>query len=893
MKINLFNGLKVQNSRIDKQNKEQKYSPNDIFFSGDTSYIDNLGKYMVAFNGRRENINGKFFKEVTLETKWGEKRGSIGMLRSDKFLKDRFTEYKIALESTHRINGLTKGKVDWPETPRGWMVTSELKGVVTSGGLGVVALELPQAFNKVYKDKGANLDVVMPMYRFDGQDTGNIKKANGKSFYVIPKSKQELEVKKVYSVDVDVFNKGAQKATPKRADVYKTVNPVNGSNVVFIDNKEFFTVPKEADGSAELYGWNDGVDESQRYAFLSKAVSTIMENLKRDEIDENDNEGIQAPNIIVANDWQASGIAGINRYLTTAKIADSENEQEKDVQDYLYKTPIVTIVHNLAHQGHINLQGEDDKKAARESMLNTLFEDYAAEIVENAKTPKKLEHSERALTNALFDNYSNMNQMNMAMNLADYIVPVSGNYSQELLRSKAMSGVFTPLLYQRSNNGTYEGVTNGLSKANNVPSDGFINHKRFNRNKWFEENGLFKNGEKFISYDSSNLDKLVEAKTHNKRVYLNGIASIIENSRTGKNKELAINVPVIDPQNCSLEGVDIENTPLVTFVARAVAQKGFGILKESVIKVIENAKSPEDVPIMVIDVSGGGDKNCENQIKELKQFLTKNYPKHTNKIIPIIKPGINANFDPITQMAADYFMVPSMFEPCGLTQLEAMYRGTPALVTSTGGLKTTVDDGVTGFTTSAFYSADAELIYNRDGEGAHHQTAYDNEHEKANGGLFADIINRAVDLYRSDRPGYNQMMKRAMDVDFSWEQGAIQKYLEIFTGQRATGKAPLDLEVEQQQKTVFEPKNVEVPQKEVLGPKKEVKKPESLKETQKVEETKEVEKINEVDEAEETTSVEESTNETEPKETKRPNAFRRFFRAIGNFFRRLFGGENK
>lgn len=108
---------------------------------------------------------------------------------------------------------------------------------------------------------------------------------------------------------------------------------------------------------------------------------------------------------------------------------------------------------------------------------------------------------------------------------------------------------------------------------------------------------------------------------------------------------------------------------------------------------------------------------------------------------------------------ADALLVPSQFEPCGLTQLIAMHYGTVPIVRETGGLKDTVEpynantNGGNGFTFDRY-----EL------------------------GLLLDAINRAKTFYFTNRWCWDEMVQRDMDKDVSWENSAKQYkdlYLEL------------------------------------------------------------------------------------------------------------------
>lgn len=108
---------------------------------------------------------------------------------------------------------------------------------------------------------------------------------------------------------------------------------------------------------------------------------------------------------------------------------------------------------------------------------------------------------------------------------------------------------------------------------------------------------------------------------------------------------------------------------------------------------------------------------------------------------------------------SDALLVPSQFEPCGLTQLTAMHYGTIPIVRETGGLKDTVEP----------YN-----MYTNEGNGF----TFDNY----DAGLLLDAINRAKTVYFTERERWNEMIHRDMDKDLSWENSAKQYkdlYLEL------------------------------------------------------------------------------------------------------------------
>jgi starch synthase len=98
---------------------------------------------------------------------------------------------------------------------------------------------------------------------------------------------------------------------------------------------------------------------------------------------------------------------------------------------------------------------------------------------------------------------------------------------------------------------------------------------------------------------------------------------------------------------------------------------------------------------------------------------------------------------------ADIFLMPSLYEPCGLTQMRSQRYGAPPIVRSVGGLRDTVDDGVTGFSFGP-YTAEA----------------------------FSEAAFRALACY-ADPARWQAMMRRGMARDFSWER-SVAEYLDVY-----------------------------------------------------------------------------------------------------------------
>jgi starch synthase len=173
--------------------------------------------------------------------------------------------------------------------------------------------------------------------------------------------------------------------------------------------------------------------------------------------------------------------------------------------------------------------------------------------------------------------------------------------------------------------------------------------------------------------------------------------------------------------------------PLICVVSRLTSQKGLDLI-EDVLKDLVNMGAQ-------FVILGSGTEKIE------KIFIKaeKKYPKAIEA-----KLEFDANLAQTIYAGSDMLLMPSRFEPCGLSQIIAMRFGTLPIVRKTGGLADTVRDGYTGF------------VF---------------KHYDKNAFLWA--IRRAVDLYYNDKKQWRKMQINAMKKDFSWKASA-KKYIWLY-----------------------------------------------------------------------------------------------------------------
>ena len=242
------------------------------------------------------------------------------------------------------------------------------------------------------------------------------------------------------------------------------------------------------------------------------------------------------------------------------------------------------------------------------------------------------------------------------------------------------------------------------------------------------------------------LDGVLRERSYALQGILNGIDVASFNPAT--DKRIAANYTVDDRSGkaaCKAKlqeelGLEVrDDRPLMVMVTRLTRQKGMDLVMYALDRILAGG--------VQVAVLGTGDRDYEDG---LRSFQDK-YPGTM---------AARIEFDPALSQrmyaAADMFLMPSKFEPCGLSQIIAMRYGTLPIVRETGGLKDTV------------------IPYNEfTGEG----TGF--SFTNFNGDEMGDAVFRAARLFWDNRDAWNQLVTQAMSQDFSWTRSA-DKYLDLY-----------------------------------------------------------------------------------------------------------------
>ncbi|RGJ54919.1 glycogen synthase GlgA [Collinsella sp. TM06-3] len=242
------------------------------------------------------------------------------------------------------------------------------------------------------------------------------------------------------------------------------------------------------------------------------------------------------------------------------------------------------------------------------------------------------------------------------------------------------------------------------------------------------------------------LDGVLRERSYALQGILNGID--VAGFDPATDKRIAANYTVEDRSGkavCKAKlqeelGLEVrDDRPFMVMVTRLTRQKGMDLVMYALDRILAGG--------VQVAVLGTGDRDYEDGLR----YFQDKYPGTM---------AARIEFDPALSQrmyaAADMFLMPSKFEPCGLSQIIAMRYGTLPIVRETGGLKDTV------------------IPYNEfTGEG----TGF--SFSNFNGDEMGDAVFRAARLFWDNRDAWNQLVTQAMSQDFSWTRSA-DKYLDLY-----------------------------------------------------------------------------------------------------------------
>ena len=614
------------------------------------------------------------------------------------------------------------GKNPWPEIQKinSWMISAETATFMKWGGLGMIASELPEVFNHVFGKNGEQLSVVTPMYLGDTKK----KKAAFEGDVYTGTENKKIQLKKIRVITVPF---AADRPALHKFKVTVYTGVFNNTNYIFLANDRFFSINPHPDNpSAQdgCYVMNEfGINEVERFAFFSKAVYELLKEIFEGKI-----KDISRPNVLIANDWHSGALSGLTKYFTKAQI--EAQRMSPELAEKMKALPIVHVAHHLGYQGW------DYDNTSR--ILNSLYENTATLVFKNAKAIKN-------------SNPRATNQASCNFHLADRVVTVSKNYMEEVSKELGFGFDFRDILKIRKDHRNFFGIVNGYEKKLISPNK----EKIEGLNTYFQ-------GFDFRVFDENSL----EAKNHNKAEFIKLISKIAADPDYKKSV-----IPLIDIYKFEDISQSVKNpaeTPIFCATSRLVEQKGYDIAAQAILKLIHEFDDfKKELPIFVM--GGAGDDTNFAILTHLKDKISQINPKAGERIF--VFRGYRDQFAYAVQLASDFYLMPCRFEPCGLTQMEAMAKGALPVAMSTGGLVDTVDDGVNGFRTEVFFTEGRRVYGNN-------LTA---KRLKNNVNAYAETLQKVLDTFYNNPQTITEMKKNAMIKNFGWdvEDGSLYKYYNL------------------------------------------------------------------------------------------------------------------
>jgi len=694
-------------------------------------------------------------------TKYAKEWNDLLLLTQNNVLNRNAGKYAKAIETIETI-GVEKMTSTKPlpqikkQFPTVWSVTSEF-APVKEGGLGSVPPEIRNNATKL----GVNMPTFLPLYLNEGTTALSEK---GNSAIYSYKGK-EIPLEKVATVKIDTYKNGIPKSIP--VTFYLNVDADKENNqrqLIFVKADDYF------DGT--IYEANSKTEEPEKFAVFSKSVYELAkikaDGLKasKDVVVHNAQalSDIKEPDAMILNDWQAAPTAALLRYKAVmenahGQLSDEATQKLKDMR-------VIAIGHNCMYQGATFKHNDyAQRKTATSNILNTLFDKYTYDIVSHAKSgASEIDPSNpqtKGLDNVLVlkadeptENHTNF--LNMGVMLSDYFNPVSQNYADELItpgREDLSKSLQWPLI-QKARIGKMVGIING---------NDFETLKIEEKNKDIKKlTGL--TFEEYKKTDS--LDSILEKRAQNKlSLYQDYVLPFTESKASSAEeikKAKTVNqrlefcegargteLPVLTPD-------ELANTPILMSGGRLVAQKGMDVLCDAMEILYKNWDKDfpgQNKPILYL-AGADGEKGKQRAI--IEEFKNEKLSQEdSNRVL------FAHGFAPMAAMMAgsDYFLMPSNFEPCGLTQGEALALATPVVASAVGGIVDTVNRNgkFNGFLTDKNKRLDAQGYY--------------------------EALKASLETFFYDKDKYASMVKDSIDEDFSWaksgKEGPVYDYLDI------------------------------------------------------------------------------------------------------------------
>ncbi len=637
------------------------------------------------------------------------------------------------------------------KNPRVFSVSYEGWGHA-AGGQADIANQLPAALKNVGIDSCA----IAPMFNINVIDkNGNVtrygvREDDGVLKYFAPGFKEGVEVEKVYS----------GKMGHDDLVIYRGLIGPAKQEVLFLSDNKHFNFG-DVRGYKNIYQnfWHS--NERLRMAQFNNMFYHTVLKLQRGEVKLADGEAVKPPDKVVLHEaWQSGGFLCKARLLSYAEESDGIiTAHEGDALRKLADNSIVTV-HNIGN----DYQGQEGYPDLMKDYWNTLYGKYAHEIVENSCI------ADNGRDIGMFGTPSQrvgffaqvLNPAHAAMTLATRIGPVSEGYLNEILKH-GLAAKLSDLIKLRGVKGGLVSLPNGVDKRSYAASAENV----AKLNAYFGDSlnkKIVPYLEKFDSKEPININEFMQQKRHNKEIYV----ELLKDSVTNPNQKIFLTPPNFYQ---GAHGIDITgitaDTPIFSMASRLDDQKGFDTIVDAYSKLMEGyCKSDPNRPVLLL--SGGGNDHLSWYIKTAKDRLGADGDRLLFTEQRVSNEGLM-----LTNMTTRNIM-PSDFEPYGISELKGLYAGSHVICTEVGGMKS-----IPAVSRKIF-------SYAQNPEKANAVTVPDYDYMCMQGNqrgkdlartLNARALKEAMSTdIRLDEKVSAQMDINALHTDVSWNKGAIQNY---------------------------------------------------------------------------------------------------------------------
>jgi starch synthase len=247
-----------------------------------------------------------------------------------------------------------------------------------------------------------------------------------------------------------------------------------------------------------------------------------------------------------------------------------------------------------------------------------------------------------------------------------------------------------------------------------------------------------------IGHNMRGMEDLLRSERGKSTGILNGIDAEVWNPEKDSMLENKFSIKTVDEGKkaskeilCKQFGLDPEK-PLFTFIGRLVGEKGADVLPDIIYNICKFNPGEQNILIL-----GSGDRDIETGLLHLESMFKGYYCSYI---------GYNETLSHLIYAGADYLLMPSRVEPCGLNQMYALRYGTIPIVRRTGGLRDTVTDiGDNGFGFCHDQCSTFDVIHS---------------------------MQRAKTLFK-DKKKFKKIRKQIMQIDHSWNKAA-EEYVELY-----------------------------------------------------------------------------------------------------------------